>query len=95
MNVLRVCLWLGKPQPLFALHFLPTENHARTEMAPLDGGDLGVIPLRKQFRALRVTRDGVERPVSRADHGGIDDLRPAIREFELDRWSFDVVGFVD
>ena len=85
----------SKRQPLFALHLLPPQNHARTGVVPLDGGDLGVISLRKQFRALRVARDEVEGPVSRADHVGIDDLRATPRKCELDRWSLDVAGFVD
>jgi hypothetical protein len=71
-------------QPLFALQLLPTENHTRTRAVPVDGGHLRVIPLRVQFRAFGVARDGVERPASRVDYERIDNLRAAIRKLELD-----------
>jgi len=58
----------SKRQPFFALDLLHTENHARTGTVPLDGGHLGVVPVREQFRALRVARDGVEWPASRVRH---------------------------
>jgi hypothetical protein len=75
-------------QPLFALDLLPTENHARTGTVPVDGGNLGVVPQRKQFRAALVARDGVEWPASRVYYGCIDDLVAAARDLELDRGSF-------
>ena len=50
----------------------------------MDGGDLGVIPLREQSRVLRVTRDEVEGPASRVGHDGIHDLGATARKFELD-----------
>lgn len=34
-------------QPLFALEFLPTENHARTRTVPVNGGDLAAILLQE------------------------------------------------
>ena len=71
-------------QPLFALEFIPTENHAWTGPVPVDGGPLGIVFVTEQFCALRVARDGVERPASWADHDGIHDLRAATRNFELD-----------
>ena len=71
-------------QPVFTLQLPPTENHTRTGAVPVDGGHLGVVPLRVQFRAPRVARDRVERTASSVDHDRIDDLRTATRKFELD-----------
>jgi len=82
-------------QPLFALELLPTENHARTGTVPVDGGDLAVIPLRAQFRAALVARDGVERPTGRVGHDGIEDVGAAARNFELNRGSFVGAGWLD
>ena len=82
-------------QPLFTLHLLPTENHARTRPVPIDGGHLGIVPPRVQFRALRVARDGVEGPSSWVGHDSIDDLRAATRNFELHRWSLAEASCLD
>ena len=71
-------------QPLVALDLIPTENHARTGAVPVDGGHLSIVHVKEQFRALRVARDGVERPASCIDHDGIHDLRATIRKSELD-----------
>ena len=74
----------SRRQPLFALELLPTENHARTRAVPVNGSHFSVVPLRVQFRAPRVARDGIERPASRVDHERIDDIRAGARKFELD-----------
>ena len=82
-------------QPLFALEFVPTVNHARTRAIPVNDGHLGIVFVTEQFCTLRVARDGVEGPASWADHDGIRDLRAAIRNFELDRGSLVVAGCLD
>ena len=41
-------------QPLFALHLLPTEYHARTGTVPVDHSGLGTVPLREQRRVILV-----------------------------------------
>ena len=77
----------SRRQPLFALELLPTENHTWTGAVPVDGGHLGVVPLRVQFRAPRVARDGVKRPAGLVDDDRIDDVRTAVRKFEFDLGS--------
>lgn len=91
----RLGIGPSKRQPLFALDLLPTENHPRTGTVPLDGGDLGVVPVRDKLRALRVAQSRVEGPASRVDYDGIDDVRAAARDFELDGGSLDVARCVD
>ena len=85
----------SRRQPLFALELLPTENHTRTGAVPVDGGHLGVVPLRDQFRAPRVARDGVKRPAGLVDQDRIDDIRAAARKFEFDLGSLGIPGCLD
>jgi hypothetical protein len=41
-------------QPHLALHFLTTENHARTGTVTVDGGNPDVVPARDQSLALGI-----------------------------------------
>ena len=36
-------------QPLFALEFIPTKNHARIRAIPVDGGHLSIVFVTEQF----------------------------------------------
>ena len=47
------------------------ENHLWAGTFPFDGGNLGVVPAREERRALRVSRDGIERPAGCIDHGSV------------------------
>jgi hypothetical protein len=64
-------------------------------MVPVDGGDLGIVPLREQFRAALIARNGVEGLTSRVEHGGIEDFGTAVRNFEHDRGPVVGAGYLD
>ena len=85
----------SRRKPLFALELLSTENHARTRAVPVNGSHFSVVPLRVQFRAPRVARDGVERLAGLVDHDRIDNVRAAVRKFELNLGSLGIPGCLD
>ena len=74
-------------QPIFALHFLPTQKHPRTGTVPIDGGNFDIVLARDHSRVLRVTRDRVKGLAGCIDNYRVDDVGFTADYLELDGWT--------